>query len=130
MLRFLISFACGIVGGFLYEPFYIIRTAICGVETKFYNKKDVIITAVADVLFFIAFALVFVFAAVFFNFYETRLYQLFACAVGFAFYIKTLHLTVAFFMKKVYNTFIRLKLLRKESNDRGKTQQNSGGDNR
>lgn len=130
MLRFLISFACGVASGVLYEPFYIIRTAICGVESKFYNKKHVVITATTDVLFFIAFALVFVFTSVLFNFYELRLYQLFACAIGFAFYIKTLHLTVAFFMKKVYNTFIRLKQLRKKSDDRGKAQQDSSGYNR
>lgn len=126
---FLICVVCGFIGGIIYEPIYIIRTAICGAERVVYNKKDTIITAIFDVLFFVLFGVLFSYFAVAFNFYEARLYTFLGCALGFYVYIKTLHYTLAFLVRKVYNKVKNKKRVRKRAYDRRKAQSNSGGNN-
>lgn len=94
---------CGILSGAVYEVFYIARVFVCGAEVKVYTVKDKIFTCVCDVLYFLILAAGFLFCSYLFDFYAVRLYMVVGCALGVLLYLKSLHIILAFFIKKVYN---------------------------
>lgn len=100
---FLTCMCCGIASGVLYDILYIVRSFVCGVNFFAYTVKDKIFTAVCDLLYFAALAGAYVFLAVLFGFGAVRLYMLCAVAVGVLLYLKSFHIIVAFFVRKVYN---------------------------
>lgn len=117
---------CGVLSGAAYDILYIARCAVCGLNVPAYTVKDKVFTIICDLLYCIIFAAMFVFVSVTFNFYELRFFMLAGCVIGAILYLKSFHLIVAFFVKKVYNN---IKSKRKRSNGRRKKKQNSGGDN-
>lgn len=116
---FLVCCICGIVSGVAYDILYIARCAVCGVYKEAYTVKDRIFTAACDLLYMLLFCAVFVFASVVFDFYEIRWYMFLGCAVGALLYLKSFHLIVAFFVKKVYN---KITHKREVANDERKTR--------
>lgn len=127
---FMTCMLCGVLSGIIYDVLYIARTFVCGVDKKKYTIKDKIFTVICDLLYFAVFAAMFIFVSVCFEFYQIRLYMLLGSALGAIIYLKSLHLIIAFFIKKVYNKINNTKNLRRKRNERRKAQQNSGGDNR
>jgi hypothetical protein len=87
----------------VYDVFYIARQIVCGVDKRAYTVKDKIFIAVCDVLYFVIFAAMFIFTSVLFDFYELRLYMLVGAALGAILYLKSLHIFLAYFVKRVYN---------------------------
>lgn len=83
----------GAAGGVLYECVSVFRFFV----------KNKIAGAAADVVFFILFALVFVWARTFFCIPAFRIYMLAFAAFGFLLYRKSLHRILAFFARRLYN---------------------------
>lgn len=106
---FLICTLCGVAAGLVYDVFYIARVVVCGAEIRAYTVKDRIFTAVCDVLYFAIFAAMFLFCSYLFDFYAVRLYMLVGAAFGALLYLKSVHIFLAFFVKKVYNKIIKGK---------------------
>lgn len=113
---FLTCVSCGIASGAVYDILYVARCAVCGVHMRAYTVKDKIFTAVCDVIYFVVFAVGFVFVSVMFGFDSLRLYMLLGCGLGAILYLKSFHLFVAFFANKIYNKIILKKA--GERNDR------------
>lgn len=111
---------CGVVCGVVYDFFYLIRCAVCGIDKRAYTVKDIIFTAACDLLFFSVFAAAYIFTSVMFGFGGIRWYMIAGCAAGLILYLKSLHVIVAFSVKKVYNI---VKSGKEAGNDRGKAQQ-------
>jgi len=111
---FMICLFCGIISGVVYDVLYIARSAVCGVEKQNYTVKDKIFIVAADILYCLVFAAGFVFVSVLFNFTGFRLYMLIGCILGAALYLKSFHLIVAFFVKKVYNIKVKRQRRKKE----------------
>jgi hypothetical protein len=105
---FLTCALCGILSGVVYDVLYIARVIVCGANKKEYTLKDKIFTGICDVLYFAIFAAMFLFTSVLFSFYKIRLYMLLGAAFGAFIYLKSLHIFLAFLLKKVYNN-IKLK---------------------
>lgn len=112
---FCICIAVGFVGGLLYEAFGVIRW-IFGCS----RGKNKTLCIALDILFFLSFAILSVFAAYNFRFPAFRVYMWLGNAVGFLLYLKILHRIVAFFENMCYNKVI--KLIKKAKN-REKTLQ-------
>ena len=89
---FLVCVLVGVASGVVYELFYILRK-LCG---------DVA-GIVFDVLFFLAFAAMSVFAAVLFSFPDFRVYMYLGNVLGLILYLKSVHRIVAFLLKLCYN---------------------------
>lgn len=100
---FITCACCGVVSGVFYDVLYIARCAVCGIHKQAYTVKDRIFTAACDILYCAVFAAGFVFISVMFDFEGLRLYMLAGCALGALLYLKSFHVFVAFFVKKVYN---------------------------
>lgn len=100
---FLVCTMCGVVSGVVYDVFYIARVFVCGTEPKAYTVKDRIFTCVCDVLYFAIFTAMFLFCSYLFDFYQIRLYMIIGSALGALLYLKSVHIILAFFVKKVYN---------------------------
>ena len=83
----------GILGGVLYEPFWLIRRTL--VERA--------IGILTDLIFFIVFAVIFVAVSVIFDFPAVRPYMLLGAMCGLLLYLVSLHRIVAFFIDKLYN---------------------------
>ena len=111
---FLTCVLCGIFSGIVYDVLYVARSFVCGIDKKKYTVKDKIFTFLCDLIYFAAFAAAFVFLSVTFEFYSIRLYMLVGCALGALIYLKSLHLIIAFCVKKVYNKFTKVKTTRKK----------------
>lgn len=94
---------CGVCSGVVYDMLYIARTFVCGADAKKFTLKDKIFTCICDIIYFLVFAAMYVFISVCFEFYEIRWYMLIGCALGAVIYFKSLHLIIAFLIKKVYN---------------------------
>lgn len=127
---FMTCMLCGVLSGIIYDVLFIARTFVCGVDKKKYTLKDKIFTVICDILYFAVFAAMFIFVSVLFEFYKIRLYMLIGSALGAIIYLKSLHLIIAFFIKKVYNKINITKNLRRKRHERRKAQQNSGSNNR
>ena len=126
----LICILCGAVSGILYDILYIARSIVCGIDKQKYTVKDKVFTFFCDLIYFAVFALIFVYVCVCFDFYELSLFMLIGLALGALIYLKSLHLAIAFFVNKVYNT-IRKSIRRKRvSNEGRKAQQNYSGGSR
>ncbi len=120
---------CGVTSGVVYDVLYIARVFVCGLNKQHYSVKDKIFTVICDILYFIIFALMFVFISVCFEFYRLRLYMFIACAAGAIIYLKSLHVIIAFLIKKVYNKINKRRSMHRVKHGRRKAQQNNGGDN-
>ena len=102
---FITCTCCGVVRGIVYDVLYIARSAVCGIRKEAFTVKDRIFTVACDILYCLIFAAGFVFISVMFDFDSLRLYMLLACFLGAFLYLKSFHVIVAFFVKKVYNKF-------------------------
>ncbi len=85
----------GIVAGVLYEFFYLLRRLVKLRALKIFF----------DVLFFLLFAVIFIFVSVVFNFPQMRVFMVLGAFLGFSIYICTFHRIVAFLIEKLYNIF-------------------------
>lgn len=112
---FLTCALLGVVSGAVYDVLYIARCAVCGVNVKAYTLKDRIFTAACDLVYFAALSAGYVFISVLFGFENFRLYMAAGCALGAILYLKSFHVIVAFFVKKVYN-----KLSKQKENENGR----------
>lgn len=121
---------CGAVSGILYDVLYVARVIVCGVDKCSYTVKDKIFTFFCDLIYFVVFALAFIYICVCFDFFELRLYMFIGLAFGALIYLKSLHLCIAFLIKKVYNRLDKSIRRKRVSNERRKAQQGSGGNNR
>lgn len=126
---FLTCALCGVCSGVVYDVLYVARTFVCGVDKAKFTIKDKIFTCLCDLIYFAVFAGMFVFTSVTFEFYSIRLYMLIGCALGALIYLKSIHLIIAFLIKKVYNNIAKAKKGRGTKHGRRKAQQNSGGNN-
>ncbi len=106
---FLVCALCGVCSGAVYEVFYIARVIVCGAEKQVYTVKDKIFTAICDVLYFAVLSAMFLFCSYIFDFYGLRLYMIVGCAFGALIYLKSLHIIIAFAVKKVYNGVAKRK---------------------
>lgn len=95
---FCICLAVGFAGGFIYSACSFVRTLFSCQRGK--NKA---VGAIADVAFFLAFALLTVAAAYAFRFPSFRVYMWAGYGLGLILYLKSLHKVVAFFQNVCYN---------------------------
>lgn len=100
---FITCVCLGVVSGVVYDVLYIARCAVCGVQRQAYTVKDRIFIVVSDILYFVIFSAGYVFVSVMFGFDRLRLYMLIGCLIGAMLYLKSIHVIVAFSVKKVYN---------------------------
>ncbi len=122
----MICLFCGILSGVVYDVLYVVRVVLCGIDKSAYTVKDKIFIIAADILYCLVFAAGFIFTSVMFDFEGLRLYMLLGCLLGALIYLKSFHIIVAFFSKKVYNSINRLK---EKNGGRTKAATNGGGDN-
>ncbi len=101
---FLLCAACGIVGGLLYDVLF------CLVYP--FKKRPVRIAA--DILFCVLFAEIYLLFSTLASLPPFRFYLFFGLCFGLFLHKKSLHKTVAFFVEKMYNNYIRVKNVRKE----------------
>lgn len=119
---FLTCALCGVCSGIVYDVLFIARTFVCGADKAKFTLKDKIFTCICDLIYFAVFAAMFVFTSVTFEFYSIRLYMLVGCIAGALIYLKSIHLFIAFLIKKVYNNIVKVKIGRGKRHGRGKTQ--------
>jgi hypothetical protein len=110
---FLTSCLCGVLSGVVYDVFYVARQIVCGVDKEQYTIKDRIFIVICDVLYFIIFAAMFIFTSILFDFYQIRLYMLAGAFLGAVLYLKSLHIFLAYFIKRLYNRIKNCKERRK-----------------
>ena len=91
---------CGAASGILYDVLYVARVIVCGADKQNYTVKDKIFTFFCDLIYFVVFALTFIYMCVCFDFFEFRLYMFIGLAFGALIYLKSLHLAIAFLIKK------------------------------
>lgn len=87
----------------MYDILYIARCFVCGIHKRAYTVKDRIFTIICDLLYCLFFAVSYVFVSVMFGFGNIRLFMLLGCVLGAILYLKSFHIFVAFFVKKLYN---------------------------
>ena len=92
---FLVCVLCGVMGGVVYDVGYCVR----------YPFRKSWVRIVTDVLFCVFFAALYLFVSVMMGLPGFRLYSFIGCAAGLFLYLKSFHQIVAFFVKKVYNSF-------------------------
>lgn len=100
---FLLCLACGVASGFAYDFLYLIRRAAAGAPAVKTKKREIIVTAVCDVIYALVLSALFVACSVAFSFPDVRLYMFAAVFSGALLYIKSLHIMVAFLVNKLYN---------------------------
>lgn len=106
---FIICLFCGVVSGVVYDILYIARCSLCGIDKSAYTVKDKIFLIICDLLYCLVFAAGFIFVSVIFGFENLRAYMLIGCMIGAIIYLKSFHIIVAFFVRKVYNIIIAKK---------------------
>ena len=106
---FIICLFCGVISGVVYDILYIARCSLCGIDKYAYTVKDKIFLIICDLLYCLVFAAGFIFVSVLFDFGNLRAYMLIGCALGAIIYLKSFHIIVAFFVKRVYNIFTAKK---------------------
>lgn len=109
---FLTCALCGVISGVIYDILYIARAFVCGLNKSKFTVKDKIFTCLCDLIYFVAFSAMFIFTSVCFEFYSIRLYMLVGCALGALIYLKSLHLIIAFLVRKVYNKLRKVNFAR------------------
>jgi hypothetical protein len=113
---FLLCVALGFGGGFVYE-------AVSVIALPRLKRWSAVLRFIADVLFFVAFALLCVFTAGWFCLPSFRGYYYAGFALGLLIYLKTFHKAVAFFKKICYNSVRKLvNCLKKKKNFRKKEE--------
>lgn len=90
---FFVCLLGGTFSGCFYDILYIVKTFIKG-------KK---VSVSLDILFFLVFAVIYIFLSVLFELPYFRLYMFIACLLGLLLYLESIHRIVAFFVKKLYN---------------------------
>ncbi len=110
---FITCATCGVLSGIVYDVLYVARCLVCGVHPRAYTAKDRVFLIACDIVYCAVFAAGYVFTSVMFDFGGLRLYMLLGCLLGAVLYLKSFHVFVAFFVKKVYNG-ITLKKGRKK----------------
>lgn len=90
---FLICVLCGVVSGCVYDCLYIVKRLLPG-------RK---VGASLDVLFFIVFAVMYIFLAVLFEFPSFRPYLFLGCLLGLLLYLKSVHIILDFLINMLYN---------------------------
>lgn len=90
---FLACLFCGLVSGALFE----------GLKLPFYFFKNRVLEAITDGIFFILFALLYVWISFLFAFPSFRIYMPVGALTGFFLYCKTFGAIVANFREKLYN---------------------------
>lgn len=106
---FIICLFCGVISGVVYDILYVARCMLCGINKYTYTLKDKIFIIICDFLYCITFAAGFIFVSVIFNFEDLRAYMLIGCATGAIIYLKSVHIIVAFFVRRVYNIIMNIK---------------------
>ncbi|MCH5147224.1 MAG: hypothetical protein J1F61_04355 [Clostridiales bacterium] len=106
---FIICLFCGVSSGVVYDILYIARCSLCGIDKSAYTVKDKIFLIICDLLYSLVFAAGFIFVSVMFGFENLRMYMLIGCIIGAIIYLKSFHIIVAFFVRKVYNIIITKK---------------------
>ncbi len=109
---FLTCALCGVISGVVYDILYIARAFVCGLDKAKFTLKDKIFTCLCDLIYFIAFSVMFIFTSICFEFYAIRLYMLIGCALGALIYLKSLHFIIAFLVGRVYNRIRKMKTVR------------------
>lgn len=110
---FIVCTGCGVLSGIVYDVLYIARSAVCGVRSETFTVKDKIFTIACDLLYSVIFCAMFIFTSIMFDFYELRLFMILGCVLGAFLYLKSFHIIVAFFVKKVYNKITLKKIAEK-----------------
>jgi hypothetical protein len=105
---FLVCIYAGLLSGIVYDFLYVLKLAVGG---KWMN-------IILDIVFFIIFALIYIFVSFLFEFPIFRLYMFFATQLGLFMYIKSFHILIANGAKKIYN---KLKQLKGKGRERRKT---------
>ena len=106
---FIICLFCGVISGVVYDVLYIARCSLCGIDKSAYTVKDKIFLIICDLLYCLVFAAGFIFVSVIFDFENLRAYMLIGCVVGAIIYLKSFHIIVAIFVRKVYNIITNKK---------------------
>lgn len=104
----------GIVSGVVYDVLYIARCVLCGPYMAAYTVKDKIFLVVCDLVYCAVLAAGFIFMSVMFGFGSFRLYMFIGCILGALVYLKSFHIIVAFFAKRVYN---KIKTTKEKEDD-------------
>ena len=97
----LVCTACGVAGGILYDAIVLLRRPFLQTWVRIGT----------DMLFCMLFASGYLLISVWLGFPDLRLYYFASFLLGFWIYLKSLHKTVAFLAKKIYNT---IKPIQKE----------------
>ncbi|MBR7099715.1 MAG: spore cortex biosynthesis protein YabQ [Clostridia bacterium] len=84
---------CGTASGVVYDLLYPLKV--------FLNHKK--LNFALDILFFLFFSAIYIFASVLFAFPAFRLYMFVACCIGLLLYLKSCHRILDFFVKRLYN---------------------------
>lgn len=95
-----VFFSCllsGAASGVIYDILYVVKRWI----------KPKALRISLDILFFVLFAGLYVFVSVLFEFPSFRLYMFLGCLVGLLLYLKSLHIILDFFIKRLYNILKR-----------------------
>lgn len=96
----LVCTACGVAGGILYDAIVLLRRPF----------PQTWVRIGTDMLFCMLFASGYLLISVWLGFPDLRLYYFASFLLGFWIYLKSLHKTVAFLAKKIYN---KIKSLQK-----------------
>ena len=100
---FLLCILIGFSGGILYEVFAFFRLIF-----RCKKRKNIFLSILLDVTFFIVFALLCVYAAFALDFPNIRVYMWIGYALGGVIYSKTLRRILAFLEKVCYNVLAKL----------------------
>lgn len=101
LVKFLTCVALGLVGGVIYEIASLLAL-------PWPRKTRALLRGVADVVFFLLFAILCVWVLTMLNFSAFREYYYLGFAVGLILYIKTFHKALAFLKKMCYNIITKL----------------------
>ena len=93
---FLVCVAGGAMSGIVYDAFYLVKQFIAG------RRVEISL----DILYFLCLSVLYVFLSVVFGLPDFRLYFFCGLLLGAALYLKSIHIILAFFVKKMY-TVIR-----------------------
>lgn len=114
-MQFYIFLTClfvGIIGGIIYDVIYVIKVVMFGLPCaekkrgdngKKREKAERGAGMFFDVLFFLLFSALSIFIGTLFSFPDFRSYMFMGNLLGLLLYLKSFHIIVAFFIKRVYN---------------------------
>ena len=97
---FCLCLLIGFINGVVYEPFAFVRILF-----KCRKEKNKTIGRIADILFFLIFSILCIYASYRLHFPDFRWYMSVGYGLGFIIYLKILHRIVAIFEKVCYNIY-------------------------